>query len=76
MEKEGGRTAMTVTPLRRVFSLNGVKLEDPAPGLSIEEVRGILAQAYPEIATATISGPEAVGDTLKYTLERAIGSKG
>jgi hypothetical protein len=31
---------------------------------------------YPEIATAAISGPEAVGDTMKYTFERAIGSKG
>ncbi|HLG96675.1 MAG TPA: PRTRC system protein C [Bryobacteraceae bacterium] len=67
---------MTVTPLKRVFSLNGVKLPDPAPQLSIEQVRGILAHAYPEIATATISGPEPVGDALKYTFERAIGSKG
>jgi PRTRC genetic system protein C len=67
---------MNVTPMKRIFSLNGVRLEDPAPGLSIEEVRGILAHAYPEIATATISGPEAVGDTLRYTFERAIGSKG
>jgi PRTRC genetic system protein C len=31
---------------------------------------------YPEIATAAISGPEPVGDTMKYTFERAIGSKG
>ena len=67
---------MTVTPMRRSFSLGGIKLPDPDPKLSIEEVRGILAHAYPEIATATITGPEPVGDTLKYTFERAIGSKG
>jgi len=34
------------------------------------------AMQYPEIATAAISGPEPVGDTMKYTFERAIGSKG
>jgi hypothetical protein len=33
------------------------------------------ALQYPGIATAAISGPEAVGDTMKYTFERAIGSK-
>ena len=67
---------MTVTPMRRAFSLNGLKLPDPDPKLSVEEVRGILSHAYPEIATATIAGPEPVGDTLRYTFERAIGSKG
>ena len=34
------------------------------------------ALQYPEIATASLTGPEAVGETLKYTFERAIGSKG
>ena len=67
---------MTVTPMHRLFSLNGIKLPDPDPKLSVEEVRGILSHAYPEIATATITGPEPVGDTLKYTFERAIGSTG
>ena len=37
---------------------------------------GRKSMQYPEIATAAISGPEAVGDTMKYTFERAIGSKG
>jgi hypothetical protein len=31
---------------------------------------------YPEIATAALSGPEAVGDTMKYTFERAIEIRG
>ena len=41
----------------------------------IPEIRRNSMQ-YPEIATAAISGPEAVGDTMKYTFERAIGAKG
>ena len=63
---------MKTVPMRREFSFQGLKLPDPAPQMSIEDVRGILAMQYPEIATAAITGPEAIGDTLKYTFERAI----
>ena len=31
---------------------------------------------FPEIATATLTGPEDTGTTLRYTFNRAIGSKG
>jgi PRTRC genetic system protein C len=45
--------------------------------MSVEDARGVLAMQYPETATAAaISGPEPVGDTMTYTFERAIGSKG
>ena len=46
------------------------------PKLSVEEVRTLYAHQYPDIATATITGPEAVGDKLRYQFTRAIGSKG
>jgi PRTRC genetic system protein E len=39
-------------------------------------VRAIYAHQYPDIATAAITGPEAVGDKLRYQFTRAIGSKG
>jgi PRTRC genetic system protein C len=32
--------------------------------------------SYPEIATASLAGPEDTGDALRYTFSRAIGSKG
>jgi len=67
---------MKTAVMRREFSFLGVKLPDPNPQMSIEDIRGLLAMQYPEIATASITGPEAVGDTLRYTFERAIGSKG
>ncbi len=67
---------MKTTVLRREFLFSGIKLPDPDRAMTIEDVRGVLAMQYPEIATATISGPEVVGDTMKYTFERAIGSKG
>jgi PRTRC genetic system protein C len=67
---------MQASSLKREFTFNGVKLPDPAPALSPEEVRGVLATMYPDIATASVTGPEAVGDKLRYNFVRAIGAKG
>ena len=67
---------MQASSLRREFTFNGVKLPDPDVRLSPEEVRGVLATMYPDIATASVTGPEAVGDKLRYNFVRAIGAKG
>jgi PRTRC genetic system protein C len=62
--------------LLREFNYNGVRIPDPAPQMSVEQVRDLLTPTYPEIATATLIGPEDTGNTLRYTFSRAIGSKG
>ena len=62
--------------LLREFNYNGVRIPDPAPQMSVEQVRDLLTPPYPEIATATLTGPEDTGTTLRYTFSRAIGSKG
>jgi PRTRC genetic system protein C len=67
---------VTVKALHREFFYNGTRIPDPAPNLSVEEVREVLTPSYPEIATATLAGPEDTGDALRYTFSRAIGSKG
>ena len=67
---------MQTSVVTREFSFNGVKLPDPDPKLSPEQVRSVLATMYPDIATASIAGPEAVGDKLRYNFVRAIGAKG
>lgn len=67
---------MTTEPLKREFSFSGIRLPDPNPNLPVEEVRAIYATQYPDVATASISGPEAIAGKLRYTFERAIGSKG
>jgi PRTRC genetic system protein C len=33
---------MKSTPMRREFSFNGLKLSDPNPQMSVEDVRGVL----------------------------------
>lgn len=67
---------MKVEKLERQFSYNGLRLADPNPSLTVEEVRNLYAAAYPEITTAAIEGPETVGNKLIYRLTRAIGTKG
>ena len=67
---------MKIQVLEREFVYNGTSLVDPDPKLSIEEVRSFYANQFPELTTAAISGPETVGDRLRYRFERAIGAKG
>jgi len=69
-------SSLTVKALHREFFYNGTRIPDPAPNLTVEQVRDLLTPNYPEIATASVSGPEATGTVLRYTFSRAIGSKG
>jgi PRTRC genetic system protein C len=55
---------------------NNIHLPDPNPELPIEKVREIHAMTYPEISTAAVEGPEPVGNRLRYTFSRAVGTKG
>jgi PRTRC genetic system protein C len=56
--------------------LHGSRIPDPDPQMSIDQVRDLLTPPYPEIATATLTGPEDTGKNLRYSFSRAIGSKG
>jgi PRTRC genetic system protein C len=40
--------------LLREFNYNGVRIPDPAPQMSVEQVRDLLVPSYPELATATV----------------------
>jgi len=62
--------------IEREFNFLGVKLPDPDPKLSPEEVKGVFCTMYPDIATASITGPEPVGNKLVYHLVHAVGAKG
>ena len=62
--------------LLREFHYNGIRIPDPGPELTVDQVRDLLTPAYPEIATATVSGPEDTGSVLRYNFSRASGTKG
>ena len=67
---------LTITKMTRLFQFNGIRLPDPNPNMPVDEVKALYAAQHPELATAVVNGPEAVGDKMRYTFERAIGSKG
>jgi PRTRC genetic system protein C len=68
--------ALTVSKMTRIFQFQGIRLPDPSPAMTVDEVKALYAAQYPELATAVVNGPEAVGDKMRYTFDRAIGSKG
>jgi PRTRC genetic system protein C len=39
--------------------------------MTVDQVRELLTPSYPEIATATVTGPEDTGNVLRYTFSRA-----
>jgi PRTRC genetic system protein C len=67
---------LKVKTLERVFVYNGVKLPDPGSHLSVEEVRSIHVNTFPDLATATVEGPTPIDGTMQYTFIRAVGVKG
>ncbi len=67
---------LRVEALVREFFYNGIRIPDPGSDLTVDQVRDLLVPNYPEIATASVSGPEATGTALRYTFSRAIGTKG
>lgn len=68
--------AIKVQKLSREFSFNGVKLPDPNPDMTVEQVRTMYTPRYPDITTAVIEGPEAVGGKQVFRFVRAVGTKG
>jgi PRTRC genetic system protein C len=65
-----------VDTLDRIFTYNGARLPDPNPAFTVEQVRDMYVNAYPELATAAVEGPEATGEGLQYKFVRAVGAKG
>jgi PRTRC genetic system protein C len=69
-------STLVVRTMPREFLYNGTRIPDPDPKLSVEQVREILTPSFPDLATASLIGPEDTGNSLRYTFSRAIGSKG
>jgi PRTRC genetic system protein C len=75
-KEEGGSITMTIEKMTREFRYDGVRLADPNEQLSVDEVKIAYSATYPEITTAVVTGPEAIGDKLVYHFTKAIGTKG
>ena len=45
----------------REFYYRGIRIPDPGPGVTVDQVRGMITPRFFEVATASASGTEAAG---------------
>lgn len=67
--------ALSLKPMHREFLLDGRKVADPDPNLSIDEVRSFLSGTYAELNNASYD-EEVHGATRRITFRTAVGTKG
>ena len=67
--------ALTTTSLPREFSLDGRKLADPNPALSIEEVRTHYTGIYPALNNSSYE-EEITGKARVIRFTTSVGHKG
>ncbi len=61
--------------MARVFVYDGREFPDPDPTLTPDEVRKVMTDFFPELATAEVREHQRGEDTL-YELVRRVGTKG
>ena len=61
--------------MARVFVYDGREFPDPDPGLSVEEVKTMMADFFPEVSNAEVREVERGEDTV-HELVRRVGTKG
>lgn len=53
-----------------------VRLSDPNPDFSTNEVLQFYSGQYPELTTATLDGPKTDGNKAVYSVKTTVGTKG
>lgn len=67
--------SITVTPIVRTFTYNGILLPD-VPGLSPREVRDLYSAQYPELVSAEVEAGEIANGRQDFSFRKAVGTKG
>jgi PRTRC genetic system protein C len=67
--------AVKISSLQRSFYLNGSRIADPNPNLSIEEVRTLFTGTYPELNNSTYT-EDVTATEHKVTFSSSVGHKG
>lgn len=72
--------AMEIIGLPRKFEVElagkNIVLEDPNPSASVDTVRRIYSDIYPELVSATVVGPNTTPECIKYVFSPKAGTKG
>ena len=61
--------------MARLFVYDGREFPDPDPSLSVDQVRSMMTDFFPELANAEVREHQRGEDTL-YELVRRVGTKG
>lgn len=61
--------------MARKFMYDGKEIQDPDPGMSIDEVRQSLAEYFPELYNAA-SSEKKDGENTIITFQKRVGTKG
>jgi PRTRC genetic system protein C len=61
--------------MARVFVYDGREFPDPDPSLSVDEVKAMMADFFPELCDAEARESKR-GDSAVYELVRRVGTKG
>lgn len=62
--------------VRRIFMHGSLRLADPNPASTPEQVKAILAQSYPDLTNATLTLKESKDGTETWEFKRAVATKG
>lgn len=62
--------------VRRIFMHGSLRLADPNPGSTPEQVKAILSQSYPDLTNATLTLKESKDGTETWEFKRAVATKG
>jgi PRTRC genetic system protein C len=68
--------ALQSQALTRKFKYNGMRLNDPSPEKTVDQVKSFFALQYPELLNSEVEGPVTKSGEMTYTFVRAAGSKG
>jgi PRTRC genetic system protein C len=74
--------ALKVINTERSFLVKGksksddIKLADPNPNLSPEEVMKFYASEYPQLTSSNVAGPKIKDNQAVYEFQTVIGTKG
>ena len=68
--------ALNVTNIKRVFRHKDEKFADPAAEISPHDVLQFYSNTYPELTTASVTGPEIKDGVAEYKFTTSVGTKG
>ena len=67
---------MEVYEMERVFVNGELQLTDPNNTMTPQQVCDFYSSQYPELVTATVTGPNVKNDKIVYTFNSVVGTKG